>query len=739
MHRDFQLVVRTMAISLRSNIALSGLDRRWSSELYCFRQEVKDKGLFPRRRRSLRGCRFRGHRVACHLELESLVKRKCCPYLEGSFLSSSNDPSLHEWSAIPDIWKSSAEKYGDRVALVDPYHEPPTELTYKQLEQEILNFSEGLRVVGVAPDEKLALFADNSCRWLIADQGIMATGAINVVRGTRSSNDELFHIYDHSESDALVVDNPQFFNRLAESFITRAHIRFVVLLWGEKSHLTSKFMNEMPIYEYKDIVELGQQSRHALLHSWPTGHKYVYEAISPEDVATLMYTSGTSGIPKGVMLTHQNLLHQIKNLWDIVPAEAGDRFLSILPTWHAYERAAEYFIFTYGVEQVYTNIKRLKDDLKLYQPQYLISVPLIYETLYSSIQKQISSSSGARKFVALMLIKISLLYMEAKRIYEGGVLTKEHIRESLIIVAKDWLWARIFAVLLWPLHMLAMKLVYSKIHSAIGISKAGISGGASLPLHIDRFFEAIGVKVQNGYGLTETSPVVAARRPSCNVLGTIGHPLKYTEIIIVDMKTGEILPDGSKGIVKVKGPQVMKGYYKNPSATSEAVDEEGWLNTGDIGWIAPRHSMGRSRNCGGMVVLEGRSKDTIVLSTGENVEPTELEAAAMRSSLIQQIMVIGQDQRRLGAIIVPNKDEILAVAGRQSIVNDDSELSENKMMSLLYDELKTWTVGFSFQIGPILIVDEPFTIDNGLMTPTMKIRRNEVADLYREQIKQLYK
>ncbi|RRT70481.1 hypothetical protein B296_00025473, partial [Ensete ventricosum] len=153
-----------------------------------------------------------------------------------------------------------------------------------------------------------------------------------------------------------------------------------------------------------------------------------------------------------------------------------------------------------------------------------------------SIQKQISSSSGARKFVALMLIKISLLYMEAKRIYE-----------------------------------------------------AGISGGASLPLHIDRFFE---------------------------VLGTIGHPLKYTEIKIVDMKTGEILPDGSKGIVKVKGPQVMKGYYKNPSATSEAVDEEGWFNTGDIGWIAPRHSMGRSRNCGGMVVLEGRSKDTIVLSTG---------------------------------------------------------------------------------------------------------------------------
>ncbi|XP_008794653.4 LOW QUALITY PROTEIN: probable acyl-activating enzyme 16, chloroplastic [Phoenix dactylifera] len=730
-----------MAISFHPKPAFLGKDRPQTFALLCSRRRISSSGISRRRFKCfrLRPSRVREVRVLCNLELEHPVRRRCSPFLESALLPSANNLTLDEWKAVPDIWKSTAEKYGDRVALVDPYHEPPSKLTYKQLEQEILNFAEGLRVLGVIPDEKLALFADNSCRWLIADQGIMATGAINVVRGTRSSDDELFQIYKHSESVALVVDSPQFLDRLAESLIPKAVVRFIVLLWGEKSCSMVKAVKDIPLYDYREIIELGRESHHTLLQSWKQGQNYACETIGPEDVAALMYTSGTSGTPKGVMLTHQNLLHQIRNLWDIVPAEAGDRFLSMLPPWHAYERACEYFIFTYGIEQVYTNVKNLKDDLQRYQPHYLISVPLVYETLYRSINKQISSSSAARKLVALTLINISLLYMEAKRIYEGRVIAEKHGQKSSIIVLIDWLLGRIVAALLWPLHNLGMKLVYGKIHSAIGISKAGISGGGSLPMYIDRFFEAIGVKVQNGYGLTETSPVVAARRPDCNVLGTVGHPLKYTEIKIVDAETGNILPYGSKGIVKIRGPQVMKGYYKNPSTTREALDEEGWFNTGDIGWIVPKHSTGRSRKCGGMLVLEGRAKDTIVLSTGENVEPAELEAAAMRSNLIQQIVVIGQDQRRLGALIVPNKDELLAVAKKLSFIDETSELSKEKMMSLLYDEVKTWTAGCSFQIGPILIVDEPFTIDNGLMTATMKVRRDKVAAKYSEQITDLYK
>ncbi|KAJ1407304.1 AMP-dependent synthetase/ligase [Sesbania bispinosa] len=682
-------------------------------------------------------------RVFCQskTQTETMQIRRCSPFLESSLLFGKGDVASDEWKSVPDIWRSCAEKYGDKVALVDPYHDPPSTMTYKQLEQAILDFAEGLRVIGVRPDEKLALFADNSCRWLVADQGMMASGAINVVRGSRSSVEELLQIYNHSESVALAVDSPEMFNRIAKTFCSKTSMRFIILLWGEKSGLIGEEKKEVPVFSFMEVIDLGRESRKTFSDSHDAKKQYVYEAINSDDTATLVYTSGTTGNPKGVMLTHRNLLHQIKNLWDIVPAEVGDRFLSMLPPWHAYERACEYFIFTRGIEQVYTTVRNLKDDLQRYQPQYLISVPLVFETLYSGIQKQISTGPLVRKLVALTFLRVSLAYMEYKRIYEGKCLTKDKKQPSYIYSMLDWLLARIIATILFPIHILAKKLVYSKIHSAIGISKAGISGGGSLPSQVDKFFEAIGVKVQNGYGLTETSPVIAARRLRCNVIGSVGHPIQHTEFKIVDSETDEVLPPGSKGILKVRGPQVMKGYFKNPLATNQALDRDGWLNTGDIGWIVPHHSTGRSRNSSGVIVVDGRAKDTIVLSTGENVEPTELEEAAMRSSIIQQIVVVGQDKRRLGALIVPNKDEVLKVARELSITDSNSSdsVSEEKVTSLIYKELKTWMSESPFQIGPILIVNEPFTIDNGLMTPTMKIRRDKVVAQYKEQIDNLYK
>ncbi|CAL0333093.1 unnamed protein product [Lupinus luteus] len=680
-------------------------------------------------------------RVFCQSQskTEKVEIRKCCPLLQSSLLSGNGAATTDEWKTVPDIWRSSAEKYGHKIALVDPYHDPPTTLTYNQLKEAILDFTEGLRSIGVRADEKLALFADNSCRWIIADQGMMASGAVNVVRGSRSSNEELLQIYDHSESVALAVDTPEMFNRIGKLFYSKASMRFIILLWGEKSSLVTEGNKEVPIFTFTEVMELGRESRNATFDSHDAKQHHIYEEIKPDDVATLIYTSGTTGNPKGVMLSHRNLLHQIKNFGDVVPAEIGDRFLSMLPPWHAYERAGEYFVFSRGVEQVYTSVRNLKTDLAHYQPHYLISVPLVYETLYSGIQKQISTSSFVRKLVALTFIRVSLAYKECKRIYEGKCLT-QHLKEpSYAYSVLEWLWARVVAAILFPIHQLAKKLVYSKIHSAIGISKAGISGGGSLPNHVDKFFEAIGVKVQNGYGLTETSPVVAVRQLSYNVIGSVGHPLKHTEFKVVDPETGAVIPHGSKGILKVRGPQLMKGYYKNPSATTRAIDEDGWLDTGDIGWIVPNHSTGRSRNSGGVVVVEGRAKDTIVLSTGENVEPGEVEEAAMRSSLIQQIVVIGQDKRRLGAVIVPNKDEVLRAARELSILDStSSDISHQKTVSLIYRELKTWTSESSFQIGPILLVNDPFTIDNGLMTATMKIRRDRVVAHYKDQIENIY-
>ncbi|XP_050879372.1 probable acyl-activating enzyme 16, chloroplastic isoform X1 [Lathyrus oleraceus] len=678
-------------------------------------------------------------RVFCQTQskTENTEIRRFSPLLESS---GNGAMAFDDWKAVPDIWRTSAENFGDKIALIDQYHDPPSTMTYKQLEDAILDFAEGLRVIGVKPDEKIALFADNSCRWLVADQGMMAIGAINVVRGSRSSTEELRQIYSHSESVALAVDNPEMFNQIAKPFYSKTCIRFIILLWGEKSNLVSEGNKEVPIYTFMEVIHFGRESRRALSDSHDGRQHYKFETIKSDDIATLVYTSGTTGNPKGVMLTHQNLLHQIKHLSDVVPTKVGDRLLSMLPPWHAYERACEYFIFSRGLEYIYTTVRNLKDDLGVYQPHLMVSVPLVFETLYSGIMKQISTSSRIRKHVALTFIRVSLRYMECKRVYEGKCLTKNQKSPSYLYAMLDWLWARTMAAILYPVHMLANKLVYSKIRSAIGISTAAISGGGSLPSHVDKFFEAIGVNLQNGYGLTETSPVIAARRLGCDVIGSVGYPLKHTEFKVVDSETGEVLPPGSKGILKVKGPQLMKGYYKNPSATNQAIDKDGWLDTGDIGWIAPRHSAGRSRNSGGVIVVEGRAKDTIVLSSGENVEPGELEEASMRSNLIQQIVVIGQDKRRLGAVIVPNKEEILKTARELSIIDSNSsDVSQEKVTRLIYNELKTWTLGFPFQIGPILLVNDPFTIDNGLMTPTMKIRRDRIMAQYKDQIENIYK
>ncbi|GKD21893.1 probable acyl-activating enzyme 16, chloroplastic [Tanacetum coccineum] len=446
---------------------------------------VNGGDLFLCRRRR-RKCRSR-IRVYCESsKTEEKQVRKYSPLLE-SPLVSENNVSTAEFKTIPDIWRSSAEKFGDRVALVDPHHDPPTNMTYKQDNIKFSEMGGGLRVIGIKPTEKIALFADNSCRWLIADQG-----AINVV-------------------------------------IDLASVRFAILLWGEKSSISSHTMEEIPAYSYKEIIDTGHEHRANLADSHDAREKYVFEPIQR-------------------LTTLAALKTQVQNFGDIVPAGPGDRFLSMLPPWHAYERACEYFILSSGTKQVYTTVKHLKDDLRYYQPH--------------GIQKQISTSSAIRKLVAVSLIRISMAYMQFKNIYEGKCLSRTQKQPSYIAAMLDWLYARVIAAILLPLHVLATKIVYSKIHSSIGLSKAGICGGGSLPTHVDKFYEAIGTKVQVGYGLTEASPVVAARLPDCNVLGSVGPPIRHTEVKVVHDETGDDLPPGSKGIVKVRGPQIMQGYYK---------------------------------------------------------------------------------------------------------------------------------------------------------------------------------
>ena len=299
--------------------------------------------------------------------------------------------------------------------------------------------------------------------------------------------------------------------------------------------------------------------------------------------------------------------------------------------------------------------------------------------------------------------------------------------------------AKMKSLFLLPIHSLGKKIVYEKVRQATGGEfKAIISGGGSLPRHLEDFFEIVGVPILVGYGLTETSPVTHARRLWGNLRYSSGLPIPGTETRIVDLNTRQELPIGQQGLVLVRGPQIMQGYYKKPEATTKAIDPEGWFDTGDLGFLTPNNS----------IVLTGRAKDTIVLTNGENIEPQPIEDACARSAYIDQIMLVGQDQRSLGALIVPNLEALQQWAKRENLSLEIPESPQEVKIDLnevgeigklirqeLNREVKD-RPGYrpDDRIGPFKLIVEPFSQENGLMTQTLKIRRPVASERYRDMI-----
>jgi long-chain acyl-CoA synthetase len=294
--------------------------------------------------------------------------------------------------------------------------------------------------------------------------------------------------------------------------------------------------------------------------------------------------------------------------------------------------------------------------------------------------------------------------------------------------------ARLQSNLLAPLHQLGEKLVYSKVREATGGQiQQVISGGGALPKHIDNFFEIIGVSILVGYGLTETAPITNVRRPWRNLRPTSGLPLPGTEIKIVALETRTPLPAGQKGLVLIRGPQIMKGYYRNPEATAQAIDSEGWFNSGDIGYLTPQ----------GDLTITGRAKDTIVLSNGENIEPQSIEDACLFSPYIDQIMLVGQDQKHIGALIVPNPEALVNWGKSQSEHWIEGNWQDPRLEPLLRGELNRLVKdrpGYRSddRIAVFRFIAEPFSVENGTLTQSLKLRRHVVMERYQDMIVEMF-
>lgn len=638
-------------------------------------------------------------------------------------MNQNMTPDYFALNSLGEIWGLLPDYCGDIIALSDPHSEPEVRLTYTELAKTIKQFASALQFLDVQSGEKIALFADNSPRWLIADQGIIINGCVDAVRSPLAEREELLYILAHSDSAVLVIQDRASLEKLRPE-LDDFSLKFVVLLSDETINKDYPYT----IYNFSDFLQLGAQ------------RDFVFVPIDKDALATLIYTSGTTGKPKGVMLSHGNLLHQVCHLDVILTPKRGDRILSILPSWHSYERAAEYFLLSRGTTLIYTNIRYFKQDLKKIKPHHMIGVPRLWESIYEGVQKQFREGSKTQQKLVNFFLTTSEKYLNAKRIEKG--LDLEHLNPS----SREKLTAKITSTLLSPIHQLGDKLVYQKVREGVGgCVQTWVSGGGSLAKHIDNFFQIVGIPLIVGYGLTETSPVTNARRLARNIVGASGQPIPETEIKIVNPETRETLPQGEKGLVCIRGPQVMQGYYKNPEATAKVIDEEGWFDSGDLGWVTPDNDL----------VITGRAKDTIVLSNGENIEPQPLEDACMRSPYIAQIIVVGQDQKSLGALIVPNLDALKQWGEAQNrILNlpslgasreeiEKSDLYSSAVLSLYKQELAREVKnrpGYRIddRIGVFELILEPFSIDNGMMTQTLKIKRPVIINYYQDMINSMF-
>ena len=658
------------------------------------------------------------------------------------FAAEASD-MVRECQSIPSVMNALATnpKTASLTALVDEHHgDEEVRLTFAQIRQRVVAIAAGFRALSLSRSEVVSLFSENSYRWFLADQAIMTLGAASAVRGVSAPVPELRYIYEHSESVAMVVEHASVLERLVAAGLDRSSVRFAVVLYGDIAGAQA-LLPGVRVLSLADVEALGKGTA-------PTD---LLPVANRSDLATLLYTSGTTGFPKGVVLTHGNILAQLEDisLGSIDPLP-GEVFVSVLPCWHVFERTAEYWVLSLGVQLVYSDKRHFKSDLLKHRPHLLISVPRVFDNLHTTIMSRLQSASSARRALFAVFMAISLAFIKARRRVRGM-----DLNDSSNSFPPMKLFNILQMMLLLPFYALADKLIWTKIRANMGGRlRTCLSGGGSIAGHLEDFFECAGLNICVGYGLTETSPVIANRFGEENMRGTTGMTLPRAYVKIIDRETDNPVKPGEQGTLHIRGPYVFSKYLKNPEATAKVFDHEGYFNTGDLAYYTET----------GNIIISGRDKDLIVLSNGENIEPAPIEDAILASSLIDQIMLVGQDQRSLSALVVPHleslqreglvddkfveKVETLLKApeeNRAEISKLEIELGDRSdISSKIKSELRKYNeerIGYTNndRIVNIRIILVPFSVENGQMTQTLKLKKNVVNKLYAEEIQSLFR
>ena len=601
-------------------------------------------------------------------------------------------------------------------------------ITHKDFYSNVKTLGAGLASVGIKRGDNVGIISDNRYEWIVTDLALLGLGAADVPRGSDSTELEISYILNHSDCKVTFAENLSQAEKIIGQKKDIPLLEKIILFDGDEKSVSGFDSKGVEITFYKTVFEAGEKT----LSSYPDLFEDELSKGNEFDIATIIYTSGTTGKPKGVMLTHRNFLFQLDRIrTGFLIVKPGDIMISILPVWHSFERTCEYVFLEAGGALAYSTPvgSVLIPDLAKVRPQWIVSVPRVWEGVRNAIYRNLKKSSPLKKGLFMFFLSVSEM-VEKLKDYTAGRLPEFNKRSRLIDVSVSI----IPLILLFPINILGHLIVFSKFKKLFGGKFVmGVSGGGALPPHIGRFFNALGIKVNEGYGLTETAPVLAVFRQKNPVRGTVGEMLPDVEYKILDKQMNPV-PPGEKGVLYVKSDQVMKGYYKNDEET-EKVLKNGWLNTGDIvvGTINRE------------IKIVGRAKETIVLSGGENIEPVPIEDKCLESDFIDQIIVLGQDQKYIAALIVPNFELLEQKASDLEIpyMDTDELLNIPEITDIIDNEIKSRINnknGFKHfeKIFKFKLLVKPFEVGKEL-TQTMKLRRSVINEEYKSEIKKLFK
>lgn len=554
------------------------------------------------------------------------------------------------------------------------------EMTWADMARQVNRWHAAMMRESLQAGDRVAVMLHNCCQWVMFDQAALGLGLVVVPLYVNDRPDNIAYILRETSTKILLIAGSEQWELVRSVIDELDALQRIVML--------------------EPLPDAVDDHRLKSLDQWLPGQETSIQrvGIKPDALATIVYTSGTTGRPKGVMLSHNNILWNAYSCQQGINVYCGDLFLSFLPLSHTLERTIGYYLAVMtGATVAYArSIPQLAEDLIALKPTIFISVPRIYERVHSSLEEKLEGESLLARRLFGLAVNIGWRRFE----YRQGT---AYWHPSL---------------LLWPV---LKRLVADKVMSRLGGRiRIAVTGGAPLSPAIARVFIGLGMPLLQGYGLTETSPVISVNRPHRNQPASVGLPLDDVEVRI-----------NSDGELLVKSPGVMMGYWNKPEATSEMIDNEGWLHTGD-----------KARLKSGYIYITGRVKEIIVLSNGEKIPPADMEMAIILDPLIEHVMIIGEGRPFLAALTVLNADQWSKTARRLGLqVDDPDALQNSKLHSEVLDRIAKRLHDFPgyAQVRAVSISLEPWEVGNGLHTPTLKLRRNRILEHFRDQIEKLYK